>query len=157
MCKRSATLRFSMVTMMVLAIPIFAAAQHRGGAGVSAPAFASHPAAATSRAAAPAGHVGGHFQSRAQSAARLGTPIVRTRNGVRARSNNNINSGFNGTNFSNVPGLGFDYPHLAAISGNRRMHGGRFGGGFPFGFSGFLLNPYVGLDDSSALDSQPAD
>jgi hypothetical protein len=35
--------------------------------------------------------------------------------------------------------LGFDYPHLAAVNGNRRGHGGRFNGA-PFGFGGFLLD-----------------
>jgi hypothetical protein len=38
-----------------------------------------------------------------------------------------------------VPGLGFDFPHLAAVSGNRR-HNGRFGNSFPFGFGGFLFD-----------------
>jgi len=36
-----------------------------------------------------------------------------------------------------VPGLGFDFPHLAAVSGHRHQ-GPRFGA-FPFGFNGFLL------------------
>ena len=42
-----------------------------------------------------------------------------------------------GTTFQNVPGLGFDFPHLAAINGGRRHEGEGF---FPFGFGGFLLS-----------------
>jgi hypothetical protein len=90
--------------------------------------------------------------------------MVRTRNGGRInhRNNNgNFNNGnfaSNGTDFQNVPGLGFDYPHLAAVSGNRRSHNGRFAGGFgdPFGFSGFLLSPSIIGDDIPA-DSQTTD
>ena len=99
---------------------------------------------------------------------------MRPRNGVHMGHRNNggkfgfngangFNSadGFNGTDFSNVPGLGFDYPHLAAISGNRRFHGRGFDrrgfdGGFPFGFSGFLLSPPVIIDEGAATDSQVA-
>jgi len=84
---------------------------------------------------------------------------VRTRNGVPVhRNNNNANFGFNnGTDFQNVPGLGFDYPHLAAVSGNRRSHNGRFAGGFPFGFSGFLLSPSIIGDDIPVAESQAPD
>jgi len=87
---------------------------------------------------------------------------MRTRNGVHInhRNNNNGNFASNGTDFQNVPGLGFDYPHLAAVSGNRHSRNGRFAGGFaggfPFGFSGFLLSPSIVGDDIPA-DSQTAD
>ncbi len=159
MSKGSATTRFSIMVMTVLALPVFAAAQHRGGAGASAPAAASRPAPVISRAASPSVHAGGRPLSRAQSAPRLGAPIVRTRNGVPVhRNNNNANFGFNnGTDFQNVPGLGFDYPHLAAVSGNRRSHNGRFAGGFPFGFSGFLLSPSIIGDDIPVAESQAPD
>jgi hypothetical protein len=46
-------------------------------------------------------------------------------------------SQFATTDFEGVPGLGFDFPHLAAISGSRHQ-GGRFGA-FPFGFNGGFL------------------
>jgi len=94
---------------------------------------------------------------------------MRTRNGVHMGHRNNGGNfgfngadgfnradGFNGTDFSNVPGLGFDYPHLAAINGNRRFHGRGFDGGFPFGFSGFLLETPVIVDGGAAADSQAA-
>jgi len=148
------------MAMAMLALPLCATAQHRGGAASSAqPAAASRPAPVISRAASPSVHAGGRPLSRAQSAPRLGAPIVRTRNGVPVhRNNNNANFGFNnGTDFQNVPGLGFDYPHLAAVSGNRRSHNGRFAGGFPFGFSGFLLSPSIIGDDIPVAESQAPD
>jgi hypothetical protein len=167
MSKGSARTRFSVMVMTMLALPAFATAQHRGGAGVSAPAAAGRTAPGISRAPAPSGHVNARPQSGMQSAARVGAPMVRARNGVRINHRNNNNGNFNngnfasdGTDFQNVPGLGFDYPHLAAVSGNRRSHNGRFaegfGGGFPFGFSGFLLSPSIIGDDIPA-DSQTAD
>jgi hypothetical protein len=160
--KGSATTRFSTVAMAMLALPLFATAQHRGGAGVSAPAAASRPAPVISRAASPTVHASGRPVTRAQSAPRFGAPMVRTRNGVSVHRHNNNNANFafnNGTDFQNVPGLGFDFPHLAAVSGNRGLHNGRFArgfGGFPFGFSGFLLSPSIIGDDIPA-DSQTAD
>lgn len=88
---------------------------------------------------------------------------MRGRNGGRIGHRNNGGNfgfngadGFNGTDFSNVPGLGFDYPHLAAINGNRRFRGRGFDGGFPFGFSGFLLDTPVIVDEGAAADSQVA-
>ena len=72
-------------------------------------------------------------------------------------------TGFNnGPTFQNVPGLGFDYPHLAAMSGNRGGHGGRGRGGAPFGFGGFLLDSpgYIeqgpGVDDSGVAGDESA-
>jgi len=158
MSKGSVTSRFSVMVMTMLALPLFATAQHRGGAGASPPAATSRPAPMMSRAASPSVHASGRPVTRAQSAPRFGAPIIRTRNGVPVRRNrNNTNFAFNnGTDFQNVPGLGFDYPHLAAISGNRRSHNGRFAGGFPFGFSGFLLSPSIIGDDIPA-DSQVLD
>jgi len=54
------------------------------------------------------------------------------------------------TNFEGVPGLGFDFPHLAAISGGRH-EGGRFGfGASPFGFGGFLFGAPVIVEEVGA-------
>jgi hypothetical protein len=84
--------------------------------------------------------------------------VLRTRSGTRInRRNNDGNFAFNGTDFQNVPGLGFDYPHLAATSGNRRIRGNRFSGGDPFGFGGFLFGPSVIVEDVPVAESQPAD
>jgi hypothetical protein len=152
--KGSVLTRVSIAAAMVLAIPAYAAAQqHGGGAG------AGHAAPMISRAVSAPAHSSVRLQPGTPSAARVGSPVVRTRNGARIiHRNNSGNFGFNnGVDFSDVPGLGFDYPHLAAVSGNRRFHGSRFDGGFPFGFSGFLLSPPVIVDDAAALDPQPAE
>jgi hypothetical protein len=149
--------RFSIAAMMVLTLPAFAAAQHRGGGMAFAPATASRPGPTISRATPAASRAAGRT-SGPQNAARIGTPVLRTRNGTRiTHRNNSGNFAFNGTDFQGVPGLGFDYPHLAAISGNRRNHGGRFAGGVPFGFSGFLLGPSVIQEDAPVVESQSAD
>ncbi len=62
---------------------------------------------------------------------RTGTPILR--NGVPL---NTFDDGF-----MPVPGLGFDFPHLAAISGSRsgRRHSRAFGSFIPFFDGGFFL------------------
>jgi len=143
--------KLSAVVMVVLAIPALAAAQHRGGAAGPAMAASFHGGAAISHvAAAPA-----RSSMRLQSGTRIGSPILRTQNGVRIIRRNNSNPfGFNGTDFQDVPGLGFDYPHLAAISGNRRLHGSRFGGD-PFGFGGFLFGPSVIAEEVPGAEQQP--
>ena len=69
---------------------------------------------------------------------------------------NNFRSDFDEFDFQDVPGLGFDFPHLAAVNGNRRHHGGRFVGGAPF-FGGFLLtSPSVIIEQPGAAEAQPA-
>jgi hypothetical protein len=144
--------KLSAVVMVVLAIPAVAAAQHRGGAAGPAMAASFRGGAVISRAAsAPA-----RSTMRVQSGTRIGSPILRTQNGVRIIRRNNSNPfGFNDTDFQDVPGLGFDYPHLAAISGNRRLRGSRFRGGVPFGSGGFLFGPSVIVEEVPAAESQP--
>jgi hypothetical protein len=58
-------------------------------------------------------------------------------------ANSDSGEQFQQNNFSsnNVPGLGFDFPHLAAINGGREQQGNFSGDETPFGFSGFLLTP----------------
>src|ERR1700682_3139720 len=157
--------RLSILAIIALTVPTFAAAQHRGGPGASTPAAAvgpSRPATAIPRAAPAAAHASARAQSGMQSAARVGGPIAHGRNtGRPIRRGNSANFGsngnFNGTDFQDVPGLGFDYPHLAAISGNRRGHGRRFDGGAPFGFSGFLLTPPVIVEGAPAAEHATAE
>ena len=153
MSKRSVTGRFCVIFLLIIALPAFAAAQHHGGGGFAAgPVAAGRSTAVIAHAPSartiPAGHSG------TRSAARFGTSTLRARNGVRTHNRNGANFTFNGTDFQNVPGLGFDYPHLAAISGNRRLHNGRFGAGVPFGFNGFLLGPSTFVDEVPVGDSQ---
>jgi len=155
--KRSVTSRLSIISLVALAIPAFAAAQ-RGGTAVSAPAAAGHAGSMISHAAAaPAGRASGYVQSGTRPNVRIGTPIVRSRSGARVvHRANTLPIDFNGTDFQDVPGLGFDYPHLAAVSGNRRLHSNRFNNGFPFGFSGFLLSPSVIVEQAPAAESEIA-
>ena len=164
--KGSVIIRFSITVVMVLAIPALAAAQRHGGGFASAPISAGRAAPAISRGFSGSPHANVRVQSGTQSSGRMGSSLVRTRTGGRTvrRNNSGFNNGFNnafndGVNFSDVPGLGFDYPHLAAVSGNRRFRGGRFGGfdgGFPFGFGGFLLSPPI-IDEGAVADSQVAE
>jgi len=166
MKKGSVKIRFSIAAMMILALPAFAAAQHVGAAHPSAPVAAGRSSMMMFRAgSAPA-----RVNVRAGGpGARGGAPIASARSSGRViRGGNHANSGFNGTGFNNgptfqnVPGLGFDYPHLAAISGNRGGHGGRGRGGAPFGFGGFLLDSpgYIeqgpGVDDSGVAGDESA-
>jgi len=148
--------KLSAVAMIVLFIPALAAAQHRGGMPAMAAPF--HGGAVVSRAASAPARSTMRVQSGTQSAARIGAPALRTRsNGVRIMHRNNSNPfGFNGTtDFLDVPGLGFDYSHLAAVSGNHRRHGSGFGGEFPFGSGGFLFGPSVIVEEVPAAESQP--
>jgi hypothetical protein len=149
--------KLSAVAMVVLAIPALAAAQHRGGAAGPAMGAAFRGGAVISRAAAAPARSTMRVQSGTSGAARIGSPVLRTQNGVRIIRRNNSNPfGFNGTDFQDVPGLGFDYPHLAAISGNRRLHGPRFGFGNSFGFGGgFLFGPSVVVEEVPAAEPQP--
>ena len=156
--KGSVMSRFSIAAVVILAIPTFAAAQHRGGGFASAPVSAGRSAPVISRAPSASPHA----IVRLQSGTRIGSTVVRTRTGGRVIHHNNgtnfgFNNGFNdGFNFNDVPGLGFDFPHLAAVSGNRRFGHGGFGFGFPFGFSGFLLSPPI-IDEGAVADSQVAE
>jgi hypothetical protein len=150
--------KLSAVVMIVLAIPALAAAQHRGGMAGPVMAAPFRGGAVISHAASASARSTMRVPSGTQGAARIGAPALRTRsNGVRIIHRNNSNPfGFDGTDFEDVPGLGFDFPHLAAISGNRHMHGRRFfDGGVPFGFGGFLSSPSVIVEEAPAAESQP--
>src|SRR6266478_8168446 len=104
--------KLSAAAMIVLAIPAFAAAQHRGAGAAPAMAAPFRGGAVISRAASAPARSTMRVQSGTPSAARIGAPVLRTRNnGVRIVHRNNSAFGFNGTDFQDVPGLGFDYPH----------------------------------------------
>ena len=112
---------------------------------------AGRPATAISRPSSAPAHT--TVPTGAQGPARAS---ARTRTSGRViHSGNRANSGFNGTDFQDVPGLGFDFPHLAAIRGNRHNHGGRFNGGAPLGFSGFLLSPPVIVEEAAPAAEDP--
>ena len=92
--------------------------------------------------AAPVTHVAAAPAARVARSGRVAT-VARTPHGIRNGrhiSNNGVNfvPGFGETSFDDVPGLGFDFPHLAAVSGHHHFGRGFFGG-VPFFDSGFLF------------------
>src|SRR5579862_8165799 len=147
--------RIGIVAVAVLGLPLAVFAQRAGGAGggmavragaVSAPVAAAHVSAPAG--AHPVNHVvvathmvpGGH---------------------IRTSSPNRIvalNPRFGNSNFvsNDVPGLGFDYPHLAAVGPKRGQNGnGRFGfrQTVPFGFGGYLItSPEIVVDNPQAVE-----
>ena len=67
-----------------------------------------------------------------------------------------LNPNFGNASFvsNNVPGLGFDYPHLAAVSpkGGQLGRNFRFRQTVPFGFGGFLIStPEIYVDNPQAV------
>ncbi len=86
-----------------------------------------------------------HTPTRAVTGAHAGAaPAMAVHRGHGNGSGGNHGTGFVSqpvfpNEFSNTPGLGFDYAHVAALNGGR-VHRG-FGGGGNIGFSGFLLSP----------------
>lgn len=118
-----------------------AAASHAAMGGVRAP-IASAQAGARYAAGVPARS--SSFVSRSPRTHRI--PQTNPQNDVVPRSHFATDD-FANTNFEGVPGLGFDFPHLAAISGGRHP-GGRFGfGASPFGFGGFLFGAPVIVEE----------
>jgi hypothetical protein len=54
---------------------------------------------------------------------------------------------------NNVPGLGFDFPHLAAVNPRHGRRRGFFGGDVPFGFGGgFLMSPEIVVENPQAVE-----
>jgi hypothetical protein len=81
-------------------------------------------------------------------------PVPRTNNFTNFTPG--FGGGFGATSFNNVPGLGFDYPHLAAVDAGRGFGRGRgFFRGVPFFDGGFLWGGGGYLDQSDFLDAQP--
>jgi hypothetical protein len=139
---------------LLLALPAFAGAQHAGTPGAG-PVAAVAPHAVAS---AP------HPVARAATATHVATAPVgvhRTHVTGTATRTVNVMSGLRHlplfpADTSDVPGLGFDYPHLAAVNG------GRFGssfsnrGGVGLGFGGFLLfSPGVMVMEPQPGEGEP--
>jgi hypothetical protein len=146
--------RIGTVAVAVLGLPLAVFAQRAGGVGggaavhagaVSAPAAAAHVSAPV--AAHPVNHVA------------VATHVVPGGH-VRTSSPNRIvaaNPRFANSNFvsNDVPGLGFDYPHLAAVSPKNGQLGrnNRFRGTVPFGFGGFLIStPEIYVENPQAVE-----
>ena len=144
--------RTGLVAVAVLRLPLAVFAQRAGGGGggvhmgaVSAPSVA--------RVSAPAG---AHPVNYVAVATHIAPGHVRT-----SGSPNRVvslNPNFGNSNFvsNNVPGLGFDYPHLAAVSPKRGQiggHAGRFRQTVPFGFGGFLIStPEIVVENPQAVE-----
>jgi len=148
--------RVGIVAVAVLVLPLAVFAQRAGGAGggvavragaVSAPVAAAHVSAPVG--AHPVSHVA------------VATHMASAGGHVHTSSPNRIvtlNPRFGNSNFvsNDVPGLGFDYPHLAAV-GPKRGQNGRFGFGFrqtvPFGFGGYLItSPEIVVENPQAVE-----
>lgn len=119
-----------------------AVAQHGAGmaSGARVGAGVSQRAVAAPRVYSAPSHLAVRIPV-ARNSSRIGSGPARGRgtSGRTTRRANVVPFGPIGeTDFQDVPGLGFDYPHLAAVSGNRQ-HRQRFGGVFPFGFDGVFL------------------
>lgn len=157
--------------LMVSAVPQFADAQARGGARAGGGGIGGGHAAVG--AARPAIRAGGGFRTAPRSVGPVprGTSVVRGTRGVitasrgttvgRPVSRGNsvaLDRSASLPDFTGVPGLGFDYVHLAAVHPQNGRRGGfrnRNSGFFPFFDSGFLL-PYgygYGYSDASADDT----
>jgi hypothetical protein len=144
------------VAAVVLALPLAVCAQRAGGVGGGAVArtgAVSAPAAAV-RVSAPTGaHPVNHVA--------VATHMVPAGGHVRTSSPNRIvslNPRFANSNIvssDNVPGLGFDYPHLAAVGPKNGQLGrnARFRQAVPFGFGGFLLStPEIVVENPQAVE-----
>jgi hypothetical protein len=141
--------RIWMVAIFSLVLPVVATAQHRGGVAVAGPV-----------AVAPRGVSGGapHVVARVPAGAPQTTALVhRVRTAGTLNRNGSVASGL--TNlpvFSadmNVPGLGFDYAHLAAVSPRHGRGRPGFGQNAPFGFGGFLLSsPEIVVENPQAVE-----
>ena len=152
--------RIGIVAVAVLGLPLAVFAQQRaggtgGGVGVRAGAVSAQPMAAA-RVSVPAG-AGAHPVNHVAVATRM----VPAGGHIRTSSPNRIvklNPQFGNSNFvsNDVPGLGFDYPHLAAV-GPKRGQNGRGGFGFrqtvPFGFGGYLItSPEIVVENPQAVE-----
>jgi hypothetical protein len=135
---------------LLLVVPAFAAAQHRGGVAAAGQSVVVSPHIAVGPAQSGV--------TRVATGMRPGTGFVvvpRTRVSGNVRRTVNIaNLPAFRTESADAPGLGFDFPHMAAVSG-RRGHG-RFEGVNSFGFSGFLLAPpTVIVEEGQPGENQP--
>lgn len=139
---RRILLRSTISLVTLAAVPLLLHAQARGGAGGGAHAGGGIAAAPHASFAAPvrsSAPPGGHFSSGSHTAAPAphfspGARLVRSPSGRTVlrmpapRPASNIRPNNNRRQLSqDVPGLGFDYSHLAAVGGSRGRGRGRFG------------------------------
>ncbi|MGA2429883.1 MAG: hypothetical protein ABSH13_15400 [Candidatus Acidiferrum sp.] len=142
--------RIWMVGSFFLILPGVATAQHRGGMGVAGPVVA----------VAPRGVAGGapHVVARVPAGTRPATVVRHTRAAGTPSRNIGVASGLTNlpvfSSGMNVPGLGFDYPHLAAVNPQHGRGRSGFGAGVPFGYGygGYLLSPEIVVENPQAVE-----
>ncbi|MBV9888569.1 MAG: hypothetical protein JO119_18650 [Acidobacteria bacterium] len=150
--------RIGLVAVAVLGLPLAVFAQRAGGSGggVAVHAGAVSAPVAAARVSAPVGaHPVNHVA--------VATHMVPGGH-VRTSSPNRIvtlNPRFGNSNFvsNDVPGLGFDYPHLAAVGPKRGQNGRGFGfrQTVPFGFGGYLItSPEIVVENPQAVEEAQA-
>jgi hypothetical protein len=136
-----------------------AGAQHRGGAVTSAPARPAAPAAPRASGVVP--RLATPFRVPARTSvggvSRVGiggAPIRVASQGQRIHMMSGLSTLPSFATSFGTPGLGFDFPHMAAINSGRGLgRHSRFNNGAPFGFGGFLLtSPEV-----IVVEGQPAE
>ncbi len=145
--------------LVMVAAPCFA--QHGGApAGGMHAAPAAHVAAPVARPVGPS-HLASHpVPARATTHTSINRPPVHTypsRPTGTATFNTYSNYGSQPYDFgSNVPGLGFDYTHYAAVHPNSRHYYG--GSAYPFvGGSIFVPTPYYYGGDYAEPEEQPVE
>lgn len=159
--------RIWILASSILVFSPLATAQHHNGMGggmvAAGPAVAAAPHAVVTapHAAGSAPHAGARLSTGVHMAtAPVGTHRTQVNGITNATANHHLNvmSGLANlpvfpTDFTNSPGLGFDYPHLAAVNSGR-MHR-HLDGGASFGFGGFLLSsPGVVVVEGQPGESQ---
>lgn len=144
-------LSFALVFVFALILPGIARAQHRVGTGMAGPVVTVAPHGVS--AAAP------RVVARGPIVTRPGATVVH-RMRPAGTPNRNITASSGLTNLpvfstqNNVPGLGFDFPHLAAVNSRHRRGRGGFGQGVPVGFGGgFLItSPEIVVENPQAVE-----
>ena len=155
--------RFTTIVLAAVGVPAVAAGQGRAAvpghpvaAGRSGAALV-HAAPVTHPVTAPTARASIRMQSAPPTAVRVVPQQRSPGSGGRVRSTHRVNTfppaDFSNLDSDNVPGLGFDFPHLAAINANRAHHRRRFGSA-PF-LGGFLLTaPSVIIEQPIPVEEQ---
>ena len=149
-------IRLSVFIANLFVFPSVLAAQHRGATPAPGHAAVSAPRAGARAVPAPPPRSGMRVQPPATRSAAVGF-VPRTHSPGRrpAHHNNFVSShSLGATDFQDVPGLGFDFPHLPATTGNRHAHRRNFDNTFPLGFSGFLLGAPSVIVEEAQPESQ---
>jgi hypothetical protein len=144
--------QLGMVAVVSLALPLAVFAQRAGGAGAGVRMGAAPAPAAVARVSAP-------VAARPSNHVAVATHMAPGGGHIRTSSPNRIvaNPRFGNSNFvsNDVPGLGFDYPHLAAVGPKHGRNGRGFGfrQTVPFGFGGYLItSPEIVVENPQAVE-----